>query len=271
MDISSTCYCSRWARGGQRALILSAQICCTQVFSGEIARATLPSPTSDTAPRLLLQYSTASYQQNGSRIQKLRCAQAACEKWTKTWVGACSRSSSNGQACTRRGEWRVRLFFSYWVQFWAGIKICSCGQTLRNFMCLESAMHSYAALQCICSLSSKRNTTLKDNNYSRLFFLVIFIGAYLFTNSGYTADWRENRILQACFLISTIFCKGAVVTQRCLGEIPEQKQSVWLCHCTAPCGWNYSAEKQGKLPHQLYAAAAIPRLILQLHHHLLFR
>lgn len=37
-------------------------------------------------------------------------------------------------------------------------------------LCLESAMHSYAALQRNCNLSSKRNITLEDINYSRFFF-----------------------------------------------------------------------------------------------------
>lgn len=101
MDISCTCYCSQRARGGQRALILSAQICCTQVFSGEVTRVTLPSLISITAPRLLLHYCTSSSQQNGSRIWKLCCAQVACEKWTKTWVGACGCSSLHAQ---RQGE-----------------------------------------------------------------------------------------------------------------------------------------------------------------------
>lgn len=85
-----------------------------------------------------------------------------------------------------RGEGRVQLR----VQLWAGIRVCRCGQALRNVMCLEGAMHSSAALQCNCKLSSKRNITLEDINYSRFSFF-IFIGVYLFTNSGYTADWRE--------------------------------------------------------------------------------
>lgn len=53
MDIS-TGSCSQQAREGERAWILSAQICCTQVFSGEIAQITFPSLTSPTAPRLCL-------------------------------------------------------------------------------------------------------------------------------------------------------------------------------------------------------------------------
>lgn len=88
----------------------------------------------------------------------------------QTWVGACSHSIT-GQACMLRGEGRVQFFFSHQVQFWAGIKIYSCGQALRNFMCLGSAIHTYAALQFNCNLSPKRNTTLKDNNY----FIYIYI------------------------------------------------------------------------------------------------
>lgn len=49
----------RRGRGGQGALVLPAQVGCSQVFSGGMARTALPSATSGTAPRLRLQQDSA--------------------------------------------------------------------------------------------------------------------------------------------------------------------------------------------------------------------
>lgn len=126
----------------------------------------------------MTQEGTESYQGSGSGIQKSHCAQVAWEKRTKTWVGAWSHSNT-GQACTLRGKGRVWLFFSHWIQFGEGSKICSCGQALKNFTCLPSAMHSYAALSVTANLSSERNMSLKDS-CSNLFFLLNFFSWRIF-------------------------------------------------------------------------------------------
>lgn len=77
----STGSCSQQAREGERAWIVSAQIYCTQVFSGEITRIISPTDKSYcTEASPMAQEGTESYQERGSSIQKSRCAQAAWEK-----------------------------------------------------------------------------------------------------------------------------------------------------------------------------------------------
>lgn len=163
-------------------------------------------------------------------------------------MGAWSHSNT-GQACTLRGKGRVWLFFSHWVSYTFGKEIRFAVVVKHSKILHVSLVLCTVMLPCnvAANLSSERNITLKDSCSSLFFLLIFFLGLYLFINSGYTADW-ENRALQACFVISIFFfLQGSNCNAEMSGRDTWVKASSLALPLTATCGWNYSAEKQGKL------------------------
>ena len=208
MDISATRCCSRQARGGQGVLILSAQICCTQVFSGETAKAAPPSPTSDTVQRLLLRYHTGVINRMAPG-SKSYAGPKRLRKRNKRlgWVLAAAAAPGRPACSEARGEpsfaSATESRFGQELRFAVVIKH---SETLRVWE-VPRRVTLPCNVPAICH--PKRKISLKDNNYSRFKFFFIFTGAYLFTNSGYTADWRESRVLQACFFNLNNFFQGS--------------------------------------------------------------
>lgn len=161
MDISSAHCCSRWARGGQRALILSAQDLLHPGFlrwDCKVGKWYHP----EAAPVGLIK-------QNGSGLPNFGCAPGISKKEQRLgWVLAATAAPGRSAGSEERGE--SGFSSAPEPSFGAGMRIFSCSRALRSFMCLGSATHSCAALQRSCDLSSKRNNLCRQQLCYFFFF-----------------------------------------------------------------------------------------------------